>query len=137
MSLIDNPFINKVNLVFYDEVEGKNVDINQKNVSKYYDSIFLLVKKNNDIISSDFYNWQVPSSTYDDVVSKLLIHKVSVNILKNKSHFDNIIIMSKEQLKQFNIFNYELGDKNIVVPILNVSYQNILRYVEQYQSNNT
>ncbi len=137
MSVIDNPFINKVNLVLYDEIQGKNVDIDQKNVSKYYDSVFLLVKKTNETIPSDFYGWQVPTAIYNDVTSKLLIHKVSVNILKNKTHFDSAIIMSKEQLGQFNIFNYELFDKNIVVPIFNISYQNILHYVEQYESSNT
>ncbi len=137
MSVIDNPFINKVNLVLYDEIQGRNVDIDQKNVSKYYDSVYLLVKKTNEPISSDFYSWQVPTAIYNDVTSKLLIHKVTVNILKNKTHFDSAIIMSKEQLGQFNIFNYELFDKNIVVPIFNISYQNILHYVQQYESSNT
>ena len=37
MSLIENPFLNnKTVLTHYDELEGKNVDIEQKNVSKYY-----------------------------------------------------------------------------------------------------
>jgi hypothetical protein len=95
-----------------------------------------LVKKNNKPINPEFYNWQLSEQVFNEVSSNLLIHKTSVKLLKNKTHWDNIIMMSNEQLVQFNIFNYDLDSKNIVVPIFNIAYQNLLLYLEQFDSNN-
>lgn len=138
MSFIENPFLNnQTTITHYDESEGKSVEIEQTNVAKYFTHVYLLVKKNNESIPSEFYDWQVSKEIYEQVSSKLLIHKTSVKVLKNKAHFDSIIMLSDEQLKPFNIFNYELGAKNIVIPVFNIAYQNILQYLEQYESNDT
>ena len=135
---IENPFINnKLNITYFDESKGTNVEIDQTNAYKYFNNVFILVKKNNEPISSDFYNWQVSSEIFDHVSSNLIIHKTSINILKNKKHFDNCIMLSDKQLNPYNIFNYELTNKNIVIPIFNVEYSNILQYLEQYKSNDT
>jgi hypothetical protein len=46
-------------------------------------------------------------------------------------------IVSDDQLKPYNIFNYTHGIKNIIIPIFNIAYQNLLKYLEQYDSMNT
>jgi hypothetical protein len=137
MSFIENPFFNKNTITHYDEFDGKNVEIDQSNVSKYFTHVFILIKKNNDPIPIDFYNWQVNKDIFEQISSNLIIHKTSVKVLKNNTHFNNCILLSDEQLKIYNIFNYELTNKNIVIPIFNIEYTNILKYLEQYQTNNT
>lgn len=138
MSLIDNPFLNKSSdIIFFDENEGINVVIDQNNASKYFTHVFILVKRNNEPIPSNFYNWQISLDIFEQVSSNLLIYKTSISILKNKKHFDSCIILSNEQLKLYNIFNYELANKNIVITIFNIEYLNLLHYLEQYESNNT
>ena len=138
MSFIENPFLNnKSTITHFDESEGKSVEIVQTNASKYFTHVFILAKRNNEPIPSDFYNWQVSSDVFKQVSSNLLIYKTSVKVLKNKTHFDNCIMLSDEQLKPYNIFNYELANKNIVIPIFNVEYRNLLQYLEQYESNDT
>lgn len=138
MSFIENPFLNnKSSITHFDEFEGKSVEIDQTNVPKYFTHVFILTKRNNEPIPSDFYSWQVSSTIFEQVSSNLIIHKTSVKVLKNKTHFDNCICLSDEQLKPYNIFNYELANKNIVIPIFNVEYRNLLQYLEQYESNNT
>lgn len=137
MSFIENPFLNKSTITHFDEFEGNNVEIDQTNVSKYFTHVFILAKKNNESIPIDFYNWRVSSEVFDLVTPKLIIHKTSVKVLKNKTHFDNCILLSDKQLKSYNIFNYELATKNIVIPIFNIEYKNLLEYLEQYESTNT
>jgi hypothetical protein len=136
-SIIENPFINnKCTIIHQDENTGESVELNQSNIPKYYSEAYILVKKNNTPIPSDFYGWQVPEDIFNQVSSNLIIYKVSVKILKNKSHWDSMIIMSNDFLQKYNIFNYELKNKNVVVPIFNICYLNLLQYVQQYESEN-
>ena len=138
MSTIENPFLNNKTTLFHtDEATGNVIELNQNNIGKYFSNVYILVKKNTNPISPDFYNWQLSQEVLNEVCSNLLIHKTSVKILKNKTHWDNLIMMSNEQIKQFNIFNYELDTKNIVIPIFNIGYQNLIKYLDQYDSNNT
>jgi len=137
MSIVENPFLSNNNMEYSDEATDTTVILDQTNVTKYFRNVYLLVKRNNYTMPSEFYNREIPEQVFEKVKSNLLIHKTSSQILKNKSHFINAIIMSSDQLNQYNIFNYKLDAKNIVIPIFNIEYQNLLQYVEQYDSNDT
>jgi hypothetical protein len=138
MSIVENPFLNNKTTLFHiDETSGDVIELNQQNIAKYYQHIYIIVKRNDNPINPEFYNWQLSQEVLNEVSSNLLVHKTSVKVLKNKIHWDNIIVMSKEQLLPFNIFNYNLDAKNIVVPIFNIEYKNLLMYLEQFDSNNT
>ena len=138
MSFIENPFLNNKTTLFYNEENtGDIVELDQQNIAKYYQHVYIIVKRNNNPINPEFYNWQLSQEVLNEVSSNLLVHKTSVKVLKNKIHWDNIIVMSREQLLPFNIFNYNLEPKNIVVPIFNIEYKNLLIYLEQFDSDNT
>lgn len=136
--VMENTMLNNTcNITINDETSNDKIVLTHENISKYFKDVYLLVKRNNIPIPADFYNWNVDPEIFKTVIGNLLIHKVSVKILKNKNHFDNICLMSKEQLDQFNIYNYELADKNIVVQIFNINYMNLLPYIQQYESTDT
>lgn len=138
MSYIENPFLNNKTTLFHnEEATGDVVELDQQNIAKYYQHIYIIVKRNNKPINPEFYNWQLSQEVLNEVSSNLIVHKTSVKVLKNKIHWDNIIVMSKEQLLPYNIFNYELEAKNIVVPIFNIEYKNLLIYLEQFDPDNT
>jgi hypothetical protein len=137
-NMIENPFLNNKNPInYYDDNSNKIIELDQNNTGKYFDCVYILVKKNNDPIPIEFYNRQITQDVMTNVKSNLLIHKTTLKLLKNINHFNKIIILSDEQLKQYNIFNYTLGIKNIVIPIFNIAYQNLLKYLEQYETLNT
>jgi hypothetical protein len=137
-NMIENPFLNnKIPINYHDDNSGEVIELEQENISKYFSYIYILAKKTNEPIPIEFYNLHLNKNVFDKVASNLLIHKTSVKVLKNKHHFDEILIMSDFQLSQFNIFNYNLESKNIVLPILNIPYQNLLKYFEQYVSSDT
>lgn len=136
--VIENSMLNNTcNITINDEDTNQKILLTPDNISKYFKDVYILVKKNNTPIPAEFYNWNIEQGSYENVISNFLIHKVSVKILKNKNHFDNICLMSNEQLNQFNIYNYDLADKNIVVQIFNISYMNLLPYIQQYESSST
>lgn len=136
--MIDNTLFSQNFIrMHYDEQLGDNVELEQTNVSKYYKHAYVLAKKTSASIPAEFYNLSVPKDIYDTSVSNLLIHKVSIKLLKNKKHFIDFVILSNEQLKPFNIFNYDLDSKNIIIPFYNIEYTNLLKYVEQYETTNT
>lgn len=127
----------KNTITICDEKNDSNIILDQSNIYHYFPHIYLLVKKNNIPIPIEFYSMTVPVDIYNSVISNLIIYKVSVKLLTNIKHFNDIILLSSDQLKDFNIFNYELNEKNIVLPILNITYQNLLLYIEQYDSKHT
>uniref|UniRef100_A0A6C0EDY1 Uncharacterized protein n=1 Tax=viral metagenome TaxID=1070528 RepID=A0A6C0EDY1_9ZZZZ len=135
--LIDNPLTSNVSLIYFDESSESNIEISYENISKYFKYIFILIKKNNYIITSDFYNYKISKKLYDEVSDNLILYRCSVNILKNKMHYNNILILNNENLLKYNIFNYKLNNKNIVLPILNIEFSNIIQYLEQYDINYT
>ena len=136
--MIDNTLFSQNFIrMHYDEQLGDNVELEQTNVSKYYKHAYILAKRTNKSIPVEFYNLSVPKDIYDNSVSNLLIYKVSIKLLKNQKHFIDFMILSNEQLIPFNIFNYELDSRNIVIPFYNIEYLNLLKYVEQYESTNT
>ena len=137
-TLLENPFINnKIIVNYHDDNSGEIIELTQENISKYFSHVYILVKKNSDSIPVEFYSQTINQEIFNKVASNLLIHKTTIKLLKNRKHFDSIIMMSNDQLKQFNIFNYDLANKNIVIPIFNIAYQNIIIYLEQYESLNT
>jgi len=62
----------------------------------------------------------------------IILYKVSNNILNNIIHKGNSIILSNNDLSKFNVFNYKLNKEQIVIPILNILYPNLILYLEQF-----
>ena len=133
---INDLFGNNNNVTYKDD-EDNIIELNQTNISFYYSHVYVLIKKNDDPIPVEFYNLYINPTIYNDVATKLIIHKVSSKMLQNFYHFNNILLMESEKLNKFNVFNYKLDKKNIVIPILNISYINLIRYLEQFEPVNT
>ena len=126
--MIENQLINKNTIHYHDEIE-----LNETNIHTYYKEVYILVKKNKDMIPIDFYNLNVDEDIYKKVLANLIIYKVSISIiLKNTKFLDNILLISNTDIEQFNIFNYTLGIKNIVLPILNINFSDLTLYLNQY-----
>jgi hypothetical protein len=101
-----------------------------------YNELFVLVKKTDVSIPFDFYKLSVSSNLFDEISNNFIIHKTTTKILQNPNHLINVIILSDNELSKYNIFNYKLSEKNLVLPILNIKYHDLIQYLEQYESNN-
>ena len=119
-NIVTNHLINTKSLIYFDEKTNSDIELTIDNIYNYYNFVFVLCKKDNQTIPLEFYNLEVSSDIVNKTNNNLVIHKVSNTILKNINHFNQIVILSDEQLTKYNIFNYELATKNIVIPILNI-----------------
>jgi len=130
---IENHLINKTNIITHKDESTENIiEIKPHNIEKYYKEVYILAKRNNYIIPIEFYNLMVDETIYKQVLSNLIIYKVSISILKNSKYFDKIVLLSKSDIEQYNIFNYTLGIKNIILPILNINFNDLVIYLDQY-----
>ena len=139
-NMIENQLVNKkYNIHHHDEITNTNIELTPSNINKYYKEVYVLVKQNNETIPIEFYNLYVDENIYKQVTSKLIIYKVSISIiLKNiPKYFNKIMIKSNTDIQSYNIFNYTLGIKNIILPILNINYSDLLIYLNQYSIDNT
>jgi hypothetical protein len=135
---IINPLLKtSFNNTYYDQVNDKIINITINNIFLYYKKIYFLVKKNNNHISFDFYQININKELYNNISQNLILYEINTINFKNQKHLNNILLISKKDLAIFNIFNYNLEDNNLIIPILNISFLNILSYLNQYDNNNT
>ena len=102
--LIDNPFINNNELTYL--LDETKIKLNEDNIWKYYKHIFIISIKNNKNISEDIYHHRISEVKLNDIYNNLILHKTTIKLLKNKNHFNNLIIRDKDFLEKFNFFEY-------------------------------
>jgi hypothetical protein len=136
MSVIENPFIKKVNINIYDEEKKENVILDNTNIVKYYQKVYILTKLNDFSIPIDFFEYELDIELYNNVSEHLILYETTPKILKNKNHFNNMFILSNDKLEKFNKFNYTLNKTNVVILFLNISLLKIIKYLEQYETTN-
>jgi hypothetical protein len=82
---------------------------------------FVLISIQNNIITKTL-----------NTLSNMILYKISNKILNNYIHKSNSLILTNSELNKYNIFNYKLDDKQIVIPIINISYDNLILYLQEY-----
>jgi len=113
-------------------IDGNMIEITYVNSIKYFKYAYVLTRINDTPIPDDFYNSFVEEKTYEEVCKNLMIKKVSINILKNKIHYNSMTILPKTILERFNIFKYNLDDNNIVISMLSSCYIKLESYLNNY-----
>ena len=125
--LIHNPLVN-----------GQQIStINIENISKEYYNIYILSYTNNEPIDETIYHHMIDKTNFNNISKDLILIKAPIQLLKNYSHLTRVNILSKHILEKFNIYNYKLEEKNVVLQILNISTDNIKLYLSQFQQSNT
>ena len=125
MNIIQNPL-----------VTSHQIDINDI-TKEYYNVYILALKENITEINTSIYCYNINKELYNDICDKIILVKAPISIIKNVTHQSKITILSKNVLDKFNINNYILQDKNVVLMMLNITCQNIKLYLSQYEKTNT
>jgi hypothetical protein len=118
---------------------GHQLDINDINIiNKEYYNIYVLTLKENILeIDESIYNYNIDKELYNRISNDIILVKASITLIKNITHYSKITILSKNAIDKFNVNNYQLQDKNLVLLMLNITYQNIKLYLSQYEKTNT
>ena len=93
---------------------------------------FMLISLKENTTKSDLINEKLTINSLQNL-QNLILYKVSNRILDNVIHKGNSIILSNTELTKFNIFNYKLSKTQNIIPIFNITYNNLMIYLEQYK----
>lgn len=115
--------------------ETLNLDTLGDKISELYDCVYLLVKLTNKSIPVEFYNSNVSQEIFENVSKNLILYRVNLEILNNKLHSNNLLLLNRELIDRYNLFTYDLGLTNLVIPIFNIQYENLTDYISQYDTN--
>jgi len=99
-----------------------------------YNAIYILACNNPKIISDKIYNLMIDREEFNEISKSLVLIKAPIKLIDNVNHQTRINILSSTVLEKYNIHNYKLEEKNLVLPILNISYYDIKLYISQYNS---
>lgn len=121
--MISNPIL-LINKTF--NIDETTIKLTQNTVFKYFQETYVLVKKNDDPFPIKLYEKEIDNNDFEQLKKKLILWKVSTTIIKNIKIFDRVCIFSKEQCEMFNEFGFTFKKDNIVIPILNISFKNII-----------
>ena len=131
--LIHNPFFNK-NLEL-DKEDQDITDTNEYNIvhlCKNYHRLLILCLLGKEPVSDSFYNKLIFIKDYNKMKKNLILVESNMKILKNIIHFNNIIQVNSVNLKDFNHSDIELDDSELVLPILNINFNDLKLYINHY-----
>lgn len=132
--IITNPLLkNKFEI----EVDDEIVQINMKNISRFFSKLYILCPLANMEIGKDIYSLKISEDKWNDLGSKLVLSEASIKLVKNFNHGHNAIVVNSADIKKFNHFGYPIEGKIIVLPIFDVSYLNLQNYIKLYQGHYT
>ena len=106
---------------------------NNEYIFANYKLLYIICLKTETAIDNDIYNYQIDKEKLNKINNDLILIKASMNVLKNFTHYNKLMILSNVNLKSINVFNYPLEDKNLVLMILNINYDNLKVYLNQFE----
>ncbi len=126
-----NPFIND-SITVYDESINDEVIIDILNVAKYFKHIYCLcaLDNNTELDASVFINTNINKELLNETINKMVLYKINISILKNIVHYGNICYCPKDIIIGANKFGYNLDDNVLILPIYNISFLNLQKYIE-------
>ena len=130
-NIIGNPFFNTKLKNPNDELDNE-IEIDLTFLSKNYNRVLILCLLGKKPVNSEFYNERIDSNILNEERNNLILIESSIKILKNVIHFNNVIQVSSVYLELYNHQSLELGGEELVLPILNINFMDVMTYLNHY-----
>lgn len=122
---IINPYLNIL----------KSEHRNNEYIYTNFKTLYVICSKVETQIDNAIYNYQIEKEEFNKINNNLLLIRAPINMLKNFNHYNKLMVLSKANLKSINTFNYPLEEKTLVLMILNINYDNLKIYLNQFERN--
>ncbi len=126
MTIIDNPYLKFIKLEY----------INIENLCDHYKNLYVIGKKTDNDINQDIYKSHIDHDDFNEIKKHLILYKISIKLLKNINHSNKLLLLSSDTLQDINVLNYDLGESNLVLLIVNIRLDNLKLYLDQYEQKN-
>jgi hypothetical protein len=80
---------------------------------------------------------KITQTKLEEMIDKLILYKAPIYLAKNIVHYGNLIYINKEIIIESNRFNYDLDEKVLVLPIFNISFIALQKYIDNIKGINT
>ena len=135
MSIIQNPFISEIrtNIILGTTLEQTDTWM----LAKHFKNLYIVVKKNNNKIPIPFFMKLVDEKIYSAVCKDLVIWKTSLQFLHNgRKLYDKLCVLPKNTINHINDFDIELEENNLVLPLFNCNFKNMLSFINSSEGLN-
>jgi hypothetical protein len=133
---MQNPLVKYTNITVFDEKINDEITINTYSLSRYFKSVYCLCPFS--IIDMDVIMAPIITQTkLEEMMDKLILYKAPIYLAKNAVHYGNLIHIDKEIIIKANRFDYDLEDKILILPIFNISFLNMQKYIDNIKVINT
>jgi hypothetical protein len=120
---IDNPLL-------LNQCYDPNIKISRIN------TFYILIKTSKNKFNNSIYKSKINKELYENYSKQLMLYKITNNIKKIISNKNKLLVLPKESIIQYNIFNYSLEETNYIIPIFDIEFENIMIYLKQFDNNN-
>lgn len=130
-NMIQNPLLkNKTEI----EVDDIIVGLNISNISQFFRNVYILTPFSNDSYLDQLNAQKISKIEWENMSNKLVLHETNIKVLNNSDHSHNMIIGKSSDFNIFNHFKYEMTENIVLIPILNISYLNITKYLKIFEN---
>ena len=97
IDIIDNPLLKNTSEVLIDD---ELIEINQFNVSKYFQRVYILCPFKNISIDKVIFNRLIDKKVWESFNTKLVLFETVIKILKNYDHYNNLCFVNSGDVEQ-------------------------------------
>ena len=115
------------------QLDDRTVELSLVNLSKYFYKLYVLTPFKNEPVDKDIFSRTLVKDKWFNYTSKLVLSETSMKVISNFDHNHNLTLVNSADIEQFNHFGYNLTEKIIILPLLNVSYLNLKNYLKIYE----
>ena len=131
---MQNPLLNNNIITTIDTITNTEITVDILNVGKYFKNVYCLcpfTKFDYSILNEK----TIDIDKYNNAISKMVLYKCKINLLKNMIHFGNIMYCENQHIIRANHFEYELEEMILVIPFFNISFLNLQKYIDSVNGN--
>lgn len=137
MSLIKNPLF-KIDETITDPETEEEVKKTKFNIINNYQEIYIICLLKNMPLSEKYFGQFIDKKDLDEFEKNLVLYKCDKKIINNDLFCLKAFSSSSTTYKKYNLFGYNLPFYVLYVPILNINFLNIQKYISSIynQENN-
>ena len=136
---MENPLAKYTNINVYDDTINEEIVISPINIGKYFKKVYFLCPLGDiDMISiKHLLNPIIDIDIFNNSISKMILYQSNISIVHTSIHYGNIIYCNTEHLHSANKFNYKLEKLELIIPIYNISFLSLQKYIDNINDINS
>lgn len=128
-----NPFLAITNEFTLDD---EKYDLTKANIYRHFKNAYILCPLNKDVNLETLLDGQTKFN--ETLLRNFVLYQTKLQIISEDKHFNDILILDSDIVECCNLFNYELDETIVVIPIYTIPFLHLQTYIDNcFQNKNT